>query len=143
MKRLLVLTVLFLAAAFMMHASVVVNGVDINKLPDVKYCQLLSKGKLLSTKVTIVVDYGQKVKLFSKEQKIKDGNGKSMKFYSPIHALNFMSANGWELIDSYFLTLDGMLSKKQNVLHFLLRKREDNGAKDEAAPKAEEPAEEK
>lgn len=117
MKKLILVIAVFVLFVFSAHAAIVVNGVDINKL-DIKYCQLLSKGKMLSTKVKIIVDYGQKQKLFGKVQKIEDSDGKSKKFNSPIDALNFMANNGWELVDSYFLT-----SGKSNVLHFLFKKK--------------------
>ncbi|MCP4215180.1 MAG: hypothetical protein GY765_11005 [bacterium] len=123
MKKLIILVALFVMVAFVVEASVVVNGVDINK-EDIRYCQLLAKGRLLSTKVTIIVDYGQKTKLFGKAQKIKSDTGKSVKFFSPIDALNFMDQNGWEHVDSYFLTVKSTLGKSQTVLHYLLKKKE-------------------
>ena len=116
MKKSLFIVVLLLLA-FYVHAGIVVNGTDINKM-DITYCELVAKGKMLSSKVSIVVDYGQKKKLFGKAQKIQGSDGKTKIFHSVIDALNFMDKNGWEHVDSYFIT-----SGKSNVLHFLFKKK--------------------
>ncbi len=118
MEKKIILTLLVLLVVTGLNASVIVNGVDINK-EDIRYCELLARGKWLSKKVTIIVDYGQKTKFLSKSQTIKDSFGKSKKFHSAIDALNFMDKNGWEHVDSYFLT-----TGKSNVLHFLFKKKE-------------------
>ena len=118
MKKVLVFIILSVFFAVASNAGVIVNGVDINK-EDIRFCQLLAKGKLLSKKVTIIVDYGQKQKLFSKVQVITDDSGKKKEFLSVIDALNFMDKNGWEYVDSYFLT-----TGNSNVLHFLFQKKE-------------------
>ena len=118
MKKLFLLVSVLVLFVFSSYAGVVVNGVDINK-EDIRYCELLAHGKWLSTKVSIVVDYGQETKLFSKDQKIQGSDGKTKKFHSVIDALNFMDKNGWEHVDSYFLT-----EGKSNVLHFLFKKKE-------------------
>jgi hypothetical protein len=117
MKKLMLLVCVLVMFVMSANAEVVVNGVDINKL-DIRFCQLMAKAKFLSTKISIVVDYGQKTKLWGKAQKIEGSDGKTKKFYSVIDALNFMDANGWEHVDSYFLTKD-----KSNVLHFLFKKK--------------------
>lgn len=45
---------------------------------------------------SIKVDYGTS----KKAETIKDDNGKDLKFYSLIGALNYMSSKGWKLIGS-------------------------------------------
>lgn len=117
MKKLFILVSIMVLFVFSGYAEVVVNGVDINK-EDITFCQLVAKSKLLSTKISITVDYGQKKKLLGKAQKIRGGDGKPKSFYSVIDALNFMAKNGWEHVDSYFLS-----SGKSHVLHFLFKKK--------------------
>jgi hypothetical protein len=117
MKKLFLLVCVLVLFVFSAHAGVIVNDKDINEM-DISYCQLLAKSKMLSKKVKIVVDYGQKQKLMGKSQKIMGSDGKAKEFYSVVDALNFMDKNGWELVDSYFLT-----SGKSNVLHFLFKKK--------------------
>ncbi len=117
MKKIIVVICVLVLFSLSINAGVVVNGEDINEM-DITFCELVAEAKLFSTKVSIVVDYGQKTKLWGKAQKIIGSDGKAKQFYSVIDALNFMDKNGWEHVDSYFLT-----SGKSNVLHFLFKKK--------------------
>lgn len=95
-----------------------VNGVPLSDI-DVEYVQIVGTAKLLSTKVTIRIDFGQSTKLLSaKESVVKDENGKLMSFNSMIDVLNFMSKNGYDYKDAYVLTISN-----QNVYHYMLQKR--------------------
>jgi len=95
-----------------------VNDVPLSDI-DVEYVQIVGTAKLLSTKVTIRIDFGQSTKLLSaKESLVKDENGKLMSFNSMIDVLNFMSKNGYEYKDAYVLTI-----ANQNVYHYMLQKR--------------------
>ena len=118
MKKLIFIALLSGLFCLSAYSQVIVNDVDINK-EDIKYCQLLAEGKLLSKKVSIIVDYGQLQKLLGKKQVIKDASGKKMELHSVIDALNFMDKNGWEYVNSYAITTGG-----DNVYHYLLKKRD-------------------
>lgn len=99
-----ILTISILLISFFSFAQVFVEGVNINELEDVKYCQLINAGSyLLETNIIITIDYGQKRKRFD-TQKIEDKNKKTKKFNSIIDALNFMDKNGWEYLNSYPIT---------------------------------------
>jgi hypothetical protein len=52
--------------------SIVVADVDIMKLEDIEYIELVGYGKLMSYEVNVVVDYGQKTQFFGKAQTIRD-----------------------------------------------------------------------
>lgn len=110
--------------------SFTIKAQTVNDIPlkdvDVEYVQIVGTSKLLSTKLTIQIDFGQRTKLFSsgKETIIKDENGKTLEFNSMIDALNFMSKNGYEFVNAYAITVSN-----QNVYHYLLRNKK-NKAKD-------------
>ena len=98
--------------------QVVVNDVDINQLPHVKYCEIVGTNvSLLGKRLVINLDYGQKFK-WGTTQRIKDVTGRNKKFNSMVDALNFMIANGWEYVNSYTVT-----TGKSPVYHYLLRRK--------------------
>lgn len=80
------------------------------------YCEILGIEKFLSTKVTIQVDFGQKMKTFA-DNRMKDENGNPLVFNSMIDALNFMGKQGWEFAQAYVVTISS-----QNVYHYLMKK---------------------
>ena len=84
--------------------------------PKFVYCEILGTEKLLSTKVTITVDFGQKMKYFA-DNRMKDDAGKPLVFNSMIDALNFMGKQGWEFAQAYAVTISN-----QNVYHYLMKK---------------------
>ena len=73
---------------------------------------------LFTKKVSIEIDFGQNTKFFSsgKETRVKDAKGNNMIFNSMIDALNFMSANGYEFVNAYAITMGN-----QNVYNFILK----------------------
>lgn len=84
--------------------------------PKFVYCEVLGFEKLLSTKVTIQVEFGQKLKMFA-DNRMKDENGKPIVFNSMIDALNFMGKQGWEFVQAYVVTIS-----QQNYYHYLMKK---------------------
>ena len=118
MKKILFLA-LILTASCLTKAQTV-NEIPISQL-DVEYVQIVGTSKLLSTKLTIEIDFGQNTKFFStgKETIVKDENGKNLVFNSMIDALNFMTKNGFEFVNAYAISV----SSNQNVYHYLLRKK--------------------
>jgi hypothetical protein len=106
--------------------SIVVADVDIMKLEDVEYIELVGQQKLMSFQVNVFVDYGQKAQLFGKVQTIRDdskgtfanGTGMNKDFKSMIDALNFFNSRGWEYVNQYVVT-----SANSNVYHILLKRK--------------------
>ena len=84
--------------------------------PKFVYCEILGTEKILSTKVTISVDFGQKMKFFA-DNRMKEEAGKPLVFNSMIDALNFMGKQGWEFAQAYAVTISN-----QNVYHYLMKK---------------------
>ncbi len=113
-----------LLLCFALLFGVVCFGQTINGKPlkdlDVEYLQILGTTKMMSTKLTITIDIGQKTKFFSNNTDallLKDENGEGIIFNSMIDALNFMSANGYKFVSAYALTLGSV-----NVYHYLMQK---------------------
>jgi len=95
-----------------------ING---KKISDIKtpYIQILGVAKIMSQKVTIFIDYGQKKNIWKpKKQMILDENNKPAIFYGMIDALNFMTKYGYEFVTAYAYNDGG-----QAVYHYLLRKK--------------------
>jgi hypothetical protein len=111
-----------LLSAVILVCSLTIKAQTVNDIPlkdiDVEYVRIVGTSKLLTTKLTIEIDFGQRTKFFSsgKETIVKDIDGKAMDFNSMIDALNFMSSNGFEFVTAYALTIGN-----QNVYHYLLR----------------------
>ncbi|HFA47705.1 MAG TPA: hypothetical protein ENJ95_01660 [Bacteroidetes bacterium] len=102
----LIIVALFCAASSSAFSQVTVNGKDINKMEDVYFVELTATNKAFSTKVKILIDYGQKIRL-AETQSIKTSDGKSMSFESVVGALNFMAKNGWEYVNSFPVAMEG------------------------------------
>lgn len=115
MKKFLITFIILLTG--LISKAQTVNEIPINEI-DVEYVQIVGTSKLLSTKLTIEIDFGQRTKLFSsgKETIVKDEDGKAVDFNSMIDALNFMSKNGYEFVNAYAISVGN-----QNVYHYLLK----------------------
>ena len=114
---------MFLLFSFMVMLLISLRSQTVNYIPlkdvDVEYVEIVGTSKFLSTKVTIDIDFGQRNKVWTgKDTQIKDVDGKRMEFNSMIDALNFMSANNYEFVQAYIVTISN-----QNVYHYLLKKR--------------------
>jgi hypothetical protein len=99
--------------------SQTVNDIPLKDI-DVEYVEIVGTSRVLSSKLTIEIDFGQENKLFSsdKDTRVKDVNGKNMIFNSMIDALNFMTKNGYEFVQAYAVT-----KSDQNIYHYLLRRK--------------------
>ncbi len=80
------------------------------------YCELVGSSKMLSTKVTVEVDFGQATKLWS-NKRLLDENKKPIKFNSMVDAMNWMGNQGWEFAQAYVVS-----HGNQQVYHWLLKK---------------------
>jgi hypothetical protein len=111
MKK-IILTCCFAVAALLSNAQT-------NELTVEQYCSLNVMPRLLSAKVNIDVDYGNPRKLFSfKDNRVKDDDGKAKKFNTAVEALNYMSAQGWKLVNAMAMTEGG------NAVYRYIMKRE-------------------
>jgi len=121
MIRTVSITLLLIFGGVYQAFSQTVNDVPIKDI-DVEFVQIVGTSKLLSTQLTIQIDFGQRTKLFTsyKETVIRDEQGKPLVLNSMVDALNFMSQNGYDFLDAYALSISS-----SNVYHFLLQKRKE------------------
>jgi hypothetical protein len=97
--------------------SQTVNGIPLKDI-DVNYIQIVGTSKMMSTKITIALHFGQQDKLWSnKDTQLKDENGAVLVFNSMIDALNYLSNHGYEFEAAYAITISN-----QNIYHYLLKK---------------------
>ena len=115
---------LFLLAAFAViglsaNAQVMVDDVNVNE-EDVTYIELVGQRAFGWSKIKVTIDYGQEMKLF-KQPLIKSADGTNVKFNSMLGALNFMDANGWNLVE--VMVFPGRSSEEDNEVRYLEEKR--------------------
>jgi len=110
MKKVMVLAIMSLM--FYLNSYSQIN----DSIKSFGYCEIVGSGSLFSTKVKIEVDYGQEVSFWNQDRRMKDENGKSVKFNSMVDALNSMGSKGWEFVQAYVVTVSN-----QNTYHWLLK----------------------
>ena len=111
-----ILSIAGVTAAF----SQTVNGMPIAEI-DADYIDIIGTAKPFSRKVTIIIDFGQAVKIFNaKDAQIKDEYDEPTTFNSMIDALNFMSKNGYDFVQAYTTKIS-----EEDVYHYLMKKRKE------------------
>lgn len=86
------------------------NKVITNKEHQNTYCEIVGT---FYNKLRIEIDFGQSKELYSDDRYKDPATGKPFVFTSMIDALNFMSDNGWDLVQAYTIG---------NDQHFLLKR---------------------
>jgi len=86
MKKIFILSVFILSVCLTYAQDSSWRHVSITVLP-----------RALSNKINVEVDYGADTKFFS-DTRMKDDEGRAVKFNSVADILNYMSKAGWELI---------------------------------------------
>lgn len=114
MKVKLLLPVLFLLGSISLANAQYVNDKSISEL-DVDYLRIWSdSGPLLSSKITVRVDYGQGGRI----PQITDNRRRVVSFNSMISVLNMLSKEGFELVE---VVRD---SKDETEVFYLKRKKQ-------------------
>ena len=67
-----------------------------------QYARVVARGKLLSlTKWKVEVDFGQATEISIRNKGLlRDDNGETIIFNSPIDAVNYLNSKGWELVSA-------------------------------------------
>jgi hypothetical protein len=118
MKKLIfIFTVLFICISMYGQNVVTIDSIS----SKASYCEIVGTSGLFTTKLTIMVDYGQeKGNIFNyKDSRLKGENGKAIKFNSMIDVLNLMQKEGWDFVTAY--TVGD--AKSGYVYHWLLKKK--------------------
>jgi hypothetical protein len=92
MKRILIIALIIVCAAEVMAQT------DSSKIE--QYCTVVSSPRILSSRVTIDIDYGEKRSIW-KDNRLKDEEGRVKKFNTVVDALNYMGNNGWQLVNAF------------------------------------------
>lgn len=109
----------FIVILMTLMSSAIAFAQDVAQAPKkyAVYCELVGREKLLSTKVTVSVDFGQAQSLFSSNTMV-DEKGNQIVFNSMVDAMNYMGKLGWVFEAAYMVG-----SEKQGfTYHWLLRK---------------------
>jgi lipoprotein NlpI len=113
MKK-IILSVILVAVITLAGKSQTVNELSIDSF-GTKYVEIVGTSSGFSTKVKILVDFGQVVK--SGNNFVVDDQGNKMKFTSMVDALNLFAKHGYVLTQAYAVT-----ASNSNVYHYLLIK---------------------
>ena len=117
MKRILLLALL---SIFNLHSfsQVIVDGVNINGMKNLKVCRVIAYEKAYG-EIKIDIDFGQKIYRFDgKNTIISDSAGQKKVFKHMLHVINFMEQNGWKHYDSNTKVAN------RNIYHYYFRKKE-------------------
>ncbi len=83
-----------------------------------QYCQVVATPRLLSTKVTVEMDFGDLRNIW-KDNRLKDTEGRLVKFNTVIDALNYMGKEGWQLVNAFPV----YNTQNTQVYHYIFKKR--------------------
>ena len=112
MKKLLLFT-------FFLFMSTLLFAQSPSQAQQYIFCDIVSARSpgLLNSKITISVDFGQRTKLLDDNRMRDPRSGQLIIFNSIVDALNFMSAQGWELVQVYVEVCESTSSS-----HYLMKK---------------------
>lgn len=82
--------------------------------PKFIYCTLKAQNRILSNKVTITLDFGDRMRTFA-DNRLRDKRGKPIIFNTVVDALNFMGARGWDLVQAYATVSPGSDSQVETT----------------------------
>ena len=91
------------------------SQIDTTKIE--QYCDVVATPRLLSSKVTIDIDYGESRSIW-KDNRLKTEEGKVKKFNTVIDALNYMGNNSWQLVNAFPVST----GSSTYVYHYVFRK---------------------
>lgn len=83
-----------------------------------QYCEVVATPRLLSSKVTIDIDFGE-VRSIWKDNRLKTDEGRLKKFNTVIDALNFMGKDGWKLVNAFPVFVS---TNSSPVYHYVFKK---------------------
>lgn len=112
-----ILLIIILTSFFSILHSQTVNGLELKDL-DVNYLRIYGRANFTGTKMVVRFEFGQRVRFFdSKNRNVTDKDGKIITFNTMIDALNFISAYGYRLVQSY-----NTISGSTVYYHYIMEK---------------------
>lgn len=82
-----------------------------------QYCEIVATPRLLSSKVTIDIDFGESRSIW-KDNRLKTDDGRLKKFNTVMDALNYMGKDGWRLVNAFPV----YTTNSTQVFHYVFRK---------------------
>jgi len=82
-----------------------------------QYCEVVATRRVLSSKVTVDIDYGEERSLW-KDNRVKDEEGNIKKFNSVIDALNDLGKLGWKLVNAFPISTEN----SPKIYHYVFKK---------------------
>lgn len=99
-----------------------VDGVDLMQMREIEYIQLLGVDVgIFKKKLTVIVNYGQKIKAFDTDTQVEGDDGKAIIFNSMVDALNYFNNHGWDFVTAYAVSNPGGTSG--STYHYLMRRK--------------------
>ena len=81
-----------------------------------QYCEIVATPRLLSSKVTIDINYGEERSVW-RDNRLKTDEGKVKKFNSVVDALNYMGKEGWVFVNAFPVT-----GNNNQIYHYVFKK---------------------
>jgi hypothetical protein len=98
-----------------------VDGINLAEKKEIEYVQLLGIDMgIFKKKLTVIVDYGQKIKAFDTDTRVQDEKGEPIIFNSMVDALNHFNGQGWEFVTAYAISNPGT---NGSTYHYLMRRK--------------------
>ncbi|HYC40923.1 MAG TPA: hypothetical protein VEB63_10615 [Chitinophagaceae bacterium] len=82
-----------------------------------QYCTMVATPRLLSTRVTVDIDYGEERSIW-KDHRVKDEEGRLKKFNTVVDGLNYLGKMGWKLVNAFPVVTSGGVQ----IYHYVFRK---------------------
>lgn len=115
MKKLIFTLIISVFLSHFVQAQIYVNGVNINDLESVTYCEIMVIQRF--RKVEISVNYGQRYSIWNaKKYTVTQANKEKIYFNSLTDALNFFAKYDWEYAESITEVFKGNTSEKTYIL---------------------------
>ena len=103
----------FIIASLLVTFNVI--GQDTTRVE--QYCTVIATPRLLSTRVTIDIDYGEERSLW-KDNRLKDEAGRLKKFNTVVDGLNYLGKMGWKLVNAFPV----LTSSGTQIYYYVFRK---------------------
>lgn len=123
MKKLLFAALLLGGFATSLVSQVVVDGIDINNLKEVRMVRMIVQERAFSNRVNVFIDYGQDLRGAPRQRMevVEPRTDRRVRFNSVMHAVNFMIDNGWEYVESMVLPNEGINTATADVQYLFQR----------------------
>jgi hypothetical protein len=82
-----------------------------------QYCEVVATSRMMSNKVTIDINYCEQRSIW-RDHRVKDDEGKLVKFNSVVDALNYLGKEGWKMVNAFPI----QVGSGPAVYHYVFKK---------------------